>query len=60
MSIELKPCPFCGGYAHIDKTSSMFFRDASIYCEGCDMWFFLDDVYATEDELCEAWNRRAE
>jgi Lar family restriction alleviation protein len=59
MENELKPCPFCGGYAHIDKTSSMTcFRDAAIYCEGCNSWYVLDAFSATEEDLIDAWNRR--
>lgn len=56
---ELKPCPFCGGYAHIDKTGSLtLFRNAAIYCEGCDTYFLLDSLRATEEDLINAWNRR--
>jgi len=59
MDEKLKPCPFCGGYAHIDNTSSMKqFRDFAIYCEGCDSWFVLDSYKADEEDLIGAWNRR--
>lgn len=54
---ELKPCPFCGGYVHIDHGPT-YFREHLLYCEGCDMYFALDDGQATEDELIEAFNRR--
>lgn len=57
--INLKPCPFCGGYAHLDKTYS-YFRDIVIYCEECDTVFTLDDCNATEEDIVNAWNRRAE
>lgn len=58
---ELKPCPFCGGEAHIEKNAGMTaVRDHVIYCEGCDSYFLLDDVNATEEDIIEAWNRRAE
>ncbi len=56
---ELKPCPFCGGYVHLDEAYS-YFRDFVLYCEGCDMVFTLDSFCATKDELIEAWNQRAE
>ena len=56
---ELKPCPFCGGYAHMDKAYS-YFRDIIVYCEGCDSVFTLDDCGATAEEVANAWNRRAE
>ena len=56
---DLKPCPFCEGEnVHLDKAYS-YFRDIVIYCEGCDMVFTLDDCNTTEQEVIEAWNRRA-
>jgi len=54
---ELKPCPFCGGTAHVDRHYS-YFRDFVIYCEGCDTVFGLDDWRTTEAETVDAWNRR--
>ena len=54
---ETKPCPFCGGYVHIDHSSS-YFRYEMLYCEGCDMYFALDNFNATEADLIEAFNRR--
>ncbi len=56
---KLKPCPFCGGAPHIEKNSVITpFRDNVIYCEGCGIYFLLNDVYAKEEDLVEAWNRR--
>lgn len=57
--IMVKPCPFCGGYAHLDKAYS-YFRDIVIYCEGCDAVFTLDDCNATAEDIVNAWNRRSE
>ena len=54
---KLKPCPLCGGYVHIDNSPS-YFRDHMLYCEGCDMYFSLDSVHATEDDLILAFNKR--
>lgn len=56
---ELKPCPFCGGGVRYDKAYS-YFRDSVIYCDDCDMVFTLDDCQASDDEICETWNRRAD
>ena len=57
---KLKPCPFCGGPACIEtKPWNILARDNIIYCEGCDSYFLLDDVFAKEEDLVEAWNRRA-
>jgi hypothetical protein len=55
---KLKPCPFCGGYVHQDKTVS-YFRDYVIYCEGCDMYFALDSFNAEGSDLIEKFNKRA-
>jgi len=54
---ELKPCPFCGHEVHLDRTFYSLWREYAIYCENCDMWFTLDDVYAHEEDIVEAWNR---
>lgn len=56
---DLKPCPFCGGYVHLDKAYS-YYSDIVIYCEGCDSVFSLDDCNKSAEELCEAWNRRVD
>ena len=56
---KLRPCPFCGGYAHLDKAYS-YYRDIVIYCEGCDTVFTLDACDATAEDVVNAWNRRAE
>lgn len=56
---EMKRCPFCGGYAHLDKAYS-YFRDIVIYCEECDTVFTLDDCNATAEDIVNAWNRRPE
>lgn len=54
----IKPCPLCGGYAHIDAHGPTYFREHVIYCEGCDMYFALDAYKATQKDLIEAFNRR--
>ena len=60
MEKELKPCPFCGECsAHLDKAYS-YYSDTVIYCENCDTVCLLDDVNATEEQLVEVWNRRAD
>lgn len=55
---QLKPCPFCGGYAHLDKT--YWFQDNIIYCEGCESVFALNDLdlNSEAEEIVNAWNRR--
>lgn len=58
MNETLQPCPFCGGEAV--HTESSYFRDTLIYCENCDAYFTVDSFYADENDVIEAWNRRAE
>lgn len=48
---ELKPCPFCGGQAHIMHEGHW------IMCEDCQS---ESGYYETKEETIEAWNRRAE
>ena len=55
---ELRPCPFCGNSVQIDY--SYYYRDYVIYCNYCDMIYSLDDCNASEEKVCEAWNRRAD
>lgn len=54
MNKELKNCPFCGGEA---KLSNVLGR-AGVICKDCqaEMRGYLD---MTEEEVIEAWNRRA-
>ena len=57
---ELKPCPFCGERSvYLDKVYG-YFCDTVIYCENCDTVCLRDDVNATEAQLVEVWNRRAD
>ena len=56
---ELKKCPFCSGEVRFDKAYS-YFRDTVIYCDGCDRVFTLDDCNTTQEQIAEAWNRRAD
>jgi Lar family restriction alleviation protein len=56
---ELKPCPFCGGEAHIAHQSA--FTEGVIICDSCKAmvcfpWYKAE----TNFHLAEAWNRRVE
>lgn len=66
---ELKPCPFCGGEATLEKLEPRLYRPLcngvySIACYSCDLNFGYDldygGTFETEEEAAEAWNRRAE
>lgn len=48
---ELKPCPFCGGKAHIMRGGHW------IACEDCQS---ESGYYSTKEEAIEAWNRRVD
>ena len=51
---ELKPCPFCGSkHICIKKTNV----GTWLQCERC---FVEINLYRTEEEAIDAWNRRAE
>ena len=60
---ELKPCPFCGGMAHIEYNA----KGVAIYCGVCGARLFGRTekhvveamFYRTEKLAVEAWNRMA-
>lgn len=57
---ELRPCPFCGGEAHVVGKPH-----EAVFCVGCGddtcLGFSgLGWLYGTEEEAAAAWNRRAE
>jgi len=51
MSKKLKPCPFCGGTAHVHELSDR------LYIVMCDCGASSGIEY-TEKEAAAAWNRR--
>ena len=64
MAETLRPCPFCGGVAGVDKTN-YYFEDTGehamsafvVQCRSCGM---KTAQYRTEDSAIKRWNRRAE
>lgn len=69
MSVELKPCPFCGGNAKFVFQPRYFkpYREAGIWCQNrkclIHVWHRFDNSMDDEDVkdmLTELWNRRAE
>ena len=53
---ELKPCPFCGGEAHVVETIHGKTLPW-VRCKDCGMETPMLD---TEEEAIEAWNRRVD
>ena len=64
MSEKLKPCPFCGGKAHIEDISEPDDMGPiwMILCKKCgaSASFGMDGCDATKVEAVDSWNRRAE
>lgn len=58
---ELKPCPFCGGEAHVKEVVSAC---ETLYTVGCSnpecMGYETWLLKPTKEEAIAAWNRRAE
>ena len=54
---DLKPCPFCGGEAEIEKKTGFDRKiiGAWVTCSGCGANTL---TYSTEKVAIEAWNKR--
>lgn len=56
---ELKPCPFCGGEACIQRHEFIGYADTfGVVCLDCCCE--TRQFFETKKEAIEAWNRRAE
>lgn len=63
MSIELKPCPFCGGEAVIERADKWY----CAYCEGCGAEIMTSTFRAKDSAQIEIqrlrtiskWNKRS-
>lgn len=61
---ELKPCPFCGGFIEVWKhtypSGDTYFEPLGRHGDECILSHVLwCNDFETEEELTEAWNRRA-
>lgn len=60
---ELKPCPFCGGEAEVQKakSTSYFGRKLpyKVKCKRCHCALAYQ-FFGTEKDATKAWNRRAD
>lgn len=58
--IELKPCPFCGGEAELNKSFTNNWS-AYVMCSDCSARtaLFVQSIdWCANDEAVKAWNRR--
>ena len=61
---ELKPCPFCGGSAHVGELKKSVSPRFYVFCsnnkENCIAAekYIFGAFYYTRKEAIEAWNRR--
>lgn len=56
--MELKPCPFCGGEAFLEKHHNRFIDWWIVGCTQCNIKQ-CGRIYEFPFEAIEAWNRRA-
>ena len=64
MDETIKPCPFCGGVAGVDKTN-YYFEDSgelamSAWVVSCRVCGMRTEQYRSEEGAVAVWNRRAE
>ena len=56
MTVELKPCPFCGG----DPVEFTYSGSDCVGCKDCIAYLGGEESDLTRLQLAEAWNSRAE
>lgn len=56
---KLKPCPFCGGPAHIVEYSSDLVRIEANCDANCPLEGLAHGAYLLRQTAIENWNRRA-
>ena len=57
MTKELKPCPFCGSESVEYDYRAFKIQPWSVHCMWCHI---RTDVYRTQEEALNVWNRRIE
>ena len=60
---ELKPCPFCGGEAKVEKEPFATWDEFIAHCNNPKciafyLGYYDEGLYKTEEQAIEAWNRR--
>ena len=59
MTEKIKACPFCNGEAKLYKSECTFYPRDIRYRIACDKCYAMTNLFKTEQEVCNAWNRRA-
>lgn len=54
---KLKPCPFCGGEAKIERIAE---EQETLYYAMCICCCATNGAYHSKEKAAAAWNRRAE
>lgn len=57
---ELKPCPFCGEHARIERSKNNQFQVACNHDERCYLYQRVAPRYNIRDIAEKQWNRREE
>ena len=65
-SEKLKPCPFCGGEARVDRYNDEYCRDYYLFftrCQDCkvrtpEIHSHIDDSSGAYERAIKVWNRR--
>ena len=55
---DLKPCPFCGGEAKVDKYTSGKFKKLTAFYIECRVCKIRTPLELEKGKAIEAWNRR--
>ena len=63
MPNELKPCPFCGGKARIEKGRTFCGNTFSVACadpHNCKGYYVKTKGFYSKNEAISVWNRRVD
>lgn len=58
-TINLKPCPFCGGRAKMKEITSSYGTFYYVRCDNSDCWMYVTTCNRdTPEEAAARWNTR--
>lgn len=58
LTVDLKPCPFCGGEAVVDTITTAMEKKPRFRARCVKCWCKTDWDLWSADDAAEAWNRR--